>query len=35
MISIIEPIAQAENIKLIIDLYLQGKSIVGIMKELE
>ena len=35
MISIIESIAQAENVKLIFDLYLSGQSVIGIIKELE
>lgn len=35
MISIIESLAQAENVKLIFDLHLGGQSILGIIKELE
>ena len=35
MISIVELLAQAENVKLIFDLYLSGQSVIGIIKELE
>jgi predicted site-specific integrase-resolvase len=35
MISIIECIAQAENVRLIYDLYLRGQSVIGIVRELE
>ena len=35
MISIIESFAQAENVRLIYNQYIQGKSVIGIIRELE